>query len=137
VYNRKTIKYNLKGETDNYIIKREEEKVRRVKEHEKEMAERIAARQKKLDEVLALRKAQEEAELHEQAQAKATAAQAARAATAQAQATAEEEMEDVEAVEFQHAGKKYYRTEDDLLYDENTHELVGHWNKETQQIIIM
>ena len=126
VYNKKTIKYNLKGETDNYIIKREEEKVRRVKEYEKDMLERVAARQKKIDEAAAIRKAQEEA-----------AAAAALAKEQAATAAKEEMMVDVEVHEFHHAGNKYYKGDDNVLYDPITHEVVGLWNKETQQIVIM
>jgi hypothetical protein len=135
VYNRKTIKYNLKGETDNYIIKREEEKVRRVKEYEKDMAERLAERKKKIDEAEAIRNAELKAQAEQLAEQQQKIDEAATAPTNKAED--EEELVDVEVDEFHHDGKKYYLGDDNVLYDQNTHELVGRWNKETQQVVIM
>jgi hypothetical protein len=52
----------------------------------------------------------------------------------QEEETHETDDEEEEVTEFTHDGVKYYKSQDNVLYDINTQEPVGQWNEETQEI---
>ena len=43
--------------------------------------------------------------------------------------------EEITAEKFQHNGKDYLKTQDNILYDCNTHEPVGEWDEDAEQIV--
>ena len=46
----------------------------------------------------------------------------------------EEEEQEVSVVKFEHAGKTYLKSSENILYDPETQEPVGMWNEDTQSI---
>jgi hypothetical protein len=51
-----------------------------------------------------------------------------------AQVEVEEDEQEVSVVKFEHAGKTYLKSSENILYDPETQEPVGMWNEETQSI---
>ena len=49
-------------------------------------------------------------------------------------AETEDEENETQVVEFEHEGKTYYRSDDNILFDPKTHEAVGLWNEEKKTI---
>ena len=101
-------------------------------------------------EVKAAEKAEKEAEIKAKKEAKAlaeanelkekeAAAAAAMVAPTQPEETVEEDNDDdsTNVVEFTHGGATYWKDGEGNLYDPETQEQVGVWNKETQAIEII